>query len=138
MNNAEFVKIFHPRHSTGELRVIIEREEKSRDTTSILTNCKRFVCGLNLAYSITFPLGIHSVIIWKRFGSSDTEIPNRGRMFGWDKYFQQPARAVSATYAYELLTEKIRGGYDVIGLADFREESQSPLPEFAMKTRWLR
>jgi len=53
-----------------------------------LTNPSRFTSGLDLAYCITFPLGIHSVRIRKQHESSDTEIPNKGRRFGWVKCFQ--------------------------------------------------
>lgn len=53
-----------------------------------LTNCKRFAAGLDFAYFIIFPLGIHSVRIRKQCVSAEMETPNRGRMFGWDKCFQ--------------------------------------------------
>ena len=53
-----------------------------------LTERKRLASGLDLTYSITFPLGIHSEMIRKYWGSLDTETPKRGKMFGWDKRFQ--------------------------------------------------
>jgi hypothetical protein len=52
------------------------------------TSRKRFASGLDLAYCITFPLGIHSVIIQKQSESVDTETPNKGSMFGCDRCFQ--------------------------------------------------
>lgn len=54
-----------------------------------LTNRKRFASGLDVAYLITFLLGIHSEKIRKRGGSVDTETPNKGKMFGWDKCFHR-------------------------------------------------
>ena len=46
-----------------------------------LTNCKRFALGLDTAYWITFPLGIHSVRMRKQYRSADTRTPSRGMMF---------------------------------------------------------
>ena len=54
----------------------------------ILTKSKRLACGLDLTYSIKFPLGIHSDMMRKYRGFFDTETPNRGKMFGWDNRFQ--------------------------------------------------
>jgi hypothetical protein len=51
------------------------------------TNRKRFASGLDIAYLITFPLGIHSEKIWRQRRSVSTETPTRGKMFGWDKCF---------------------------------------------------
>ena len=65
-----------------------ESKENCREATSGLTNRKRFAFGLDLAYFITFPLGIHSVRMQKQRGSLETETPNKGKMFGWDKCFQ--------------------------------------------------
>ena len=64
------------------------KRRNHRETTSGLTNRKRFASGLDLAYCITFPLGIHSERMRKQRRSVDTETPNKGEMFGWDKYFQ--------------------------------------------------
>ena len=47
-----------------------------------LTKRKRLASGLDLVYSITFPLGIHSEIMRKYWGFVDTETPSRGKMFG--------------------------------------------------------
>ena len=88
MNDVELVKVYHSKHDLGELGVINEREKSREDVASGLTSRKRFFSGLFFAYSITFPLGIHSVIMRKRCGSVDTDAPNKGKMFGWDKCFQ--------------------------------------------------
>ena len=53
-----------------------------------LTNCKRFAFGLDTAYWITFPLGIHSVRMRKQCKFADTETPSKGKTFGCDKCFQ--------------------------------------------------
>jgi hypothetical protein len=53
-----------------------------------LTKRKRLASRLEQMYSITFPLGIHSEMIRKCRGFSDTETPNRGKIFGWDNRFQ--------------------------------------------------
>ena len=66
----------------------MSERENVRETVSGLTSLKRFASGLDLAYCITFPPGIHSVRMRKQHGSADTETPNKGRMFGWDKCFQ--------------------------------------------------
>ena len=52
------------------------------------TNRKRFASGLSFVYLITSPLDIHSERMAKRGGSADIETPSKGKMFGWDKYFQ--------------------------------------------------
>ena len=57
-------------------------------TGSGLTSLIRFAPGLDLAYWVTFPPDIHSVRIRKQRESVDTETPNKGKMFGWDKCFQ--------------------------------------------------
>ena len=88
MNDPEVVKVGHTRHEFRELKSSIDKRKNRRGTTSSLTNRNRFASGLDLAYCITFPLGIHSVRIRKRCGSADTETPNNGRMFGWVKCFQ--------------------------------------------------
>ena len=58
------------------------------ETAGGLTNRKRFASGFDLVYCVTFPLGIHSVRMWKRRGPVDTKTPNRGKIFGWNKCFQ--------------------------------------------------
>ena len=89
MNYPEFVKVEHAGHNLRELKVTCELENKEiADRASGFTDCKRFASGLDRAYCITVPLVIHSVIMWKRRGSKDTETPNKGRTFGWDKCFQ--------------------------------------------------
>jgi len=88
MNDLKFVEVGHPRHDLRELRVIDEREGTSRRKAGGPTNRKRLAPGFDLAYCITFPLGIHLERIRKQSGSRDTETPNRDKMFGWDKYFQ--------------------------------------------------
>jgi len=62
----------------------IERGNIARGLTSL----KRFAKGLDLAYCITFPPDIHSVIMRKQRGSANTETPSKGKMFGWHKCFQ--------------------------------------------------
>ena len=51
----------------------------------MLTSCKRFASGLDLAYCIRFPLGIQSVIISRQFESATKETPSKRKMFGWLK-----------------------------------------------------
>lgn len=88
MNNPELVKVGHTRHHLRELKVVDEQEGKTQGNNSRLTSCNRFASGLDLAYCITFPLGIHSVIMRKHCESVDTETPNKGMRFGWDRCFQ--------------------------------------------------
>ena len=38
--------------------------------------------------------------------------------------------AANPSDVYKFLLENIRSGYDLVSLADLREESQTPLPEF--------
>ena len=87
MDDPEAVEIGHSRHSLGELKVLDELG-KNGETASILTKRKRFSSGLEAVYHITFPLGIHSLTMRKQYGSTDTETPNKGKMFGWDRCFQ--------------------------------------------------
>ena len=61
---------------------------ESRKNSKQVTNRKRFASGLDLVYCITFPSGIHSERMRKKSGSGDIEIPNKGKIFGWDKCFQ--------------------------------------------------
>ena len=44
--------------------------------------------GFDFKYSMTFPLGIHSVRIRKDCGVVDIDTPNKGKMFRWDRRFQ--------------------------------------------------
>jgi len=81
MNGLELVEVGHTRHDLGELEDIDESMKRS-EIASGLTNPKRFASGWDLAYSITFPPGIHSVRMRKQHGSADIETPNKGRMFG--------------------------------------------------------
>ena len=53
-----------------------------------LTNLSRFAVGFDFTYSMTFPLGIHSVRIRKDFGVVEIDTPNKGKMFRWDRRFQ--------------------------------------------------
>jgi len=87
MYDLEPVKVCHTRHDLRELKAMGEQGRKPQNNNE-LTSRKRFASGWNFAYSITFPLGIHSVIMRKQRGSTDTEAPNKGKMFGWDKCFQ--------------------------------------------------
>ena len=82
VNHLELVKVCHTRRDLRELKVVDEQERQSRGNGSGLTNRKRFASGLDVAYLITFPLGIHSEKIRKQCGSVDTETPNKGKMFG--------------------------------------------------------
>ena len=68
--------------------LLVNERENDGEAAGGFTNRKRFASGLALAYCITFPLGIHSVRMRKQYGSADTEIPNRGKMLGWDRCFQ--------------------------------------------------
>lgn len=56
-------------------------------SSSLLTNRRRFASGWDLVYCARFPLGIHSERMRKQCRSVDTETPNRGITFGWDKCF---------------------------------------------------
>ena len=87
MYDPEAVKIGHSRHNFGELKVLDE-EGKNGETARILTKRKRFSSRLEVAYCIMFPLGIHSVTMQKQYGSADAETPDKGKIFGWDRYFQ--------------------------------------------------
>ena len=87
MDDPEAVEIGHSRHNFGELKVLDELG-KNEESTRILTKRKRFSSGLEAVYRIMFPLGIHSVTMQKQYGSTDTETPDNGRMFGWDRCFQ--------------------------------------------------
>ena len=88
MNDAELVKVGHTRHDLRELDVFLLTAGNRGETESGLTNRKRFSSGLDFAYCITFPLGIHSVRMQKPRGSVDMEMPNKGKIFLWDRYFQ--------------------------------------------------
>ena len=89
MNDPELVKVGHRRHDLRELKVrSMNKRGGCGNITSGLTNRKRFACGFDLAYCITFPFAIHSVRMRKQCLSTDTETPNNGKMFGWDKCFQ--------------------------------------------------
>ena len=89
MNDFELVKVDHARNDLGELNEVVDEWGIFfAKTASGLTNRKRFASGFDLAYFVTFPLGIHSVRMWKRRGLVDTKTPNNGKMFGWDKCFQ--------------------------------------------------
>ena len=44
--------------------------------------------GFDFTYSMTFPLGIHSVRIRKDCGVVVIDTPNKGKMFRWDRRFQ--------------------------------------------------
>ena len=67
----------------------MNERENGGGSAGALTNPKRFASGLDLAYCITVPFDIHSVRMQKRCGSADTETPNKGKMFGWKKCFQE-------------------------------------------------
>ena len=83
MNNSKLVKVYHPRHDLSKLEGIKNCKRGIRgETVSGLTNSKQFASGLDLVYSITFPLCIHSEMIWKYWGVVEIETPNKGRMFG--------------------------------------------------------
>jgi len=88
MNDLELVKVGHTRHDLGELKDVCRYEKQTAWKQRILTKPKRFASGFDLAYCTTFPPGIHSVRMWKQHGSVETVIPNKGKMFGWDKCFQ--------------------------------------------------
>ena len=87
MDDLELVKVDYTRRDLRELMAVDEREN-NRETASRLTSRNRFASGLDLAYCITFPFGIHSVRMRKQRESADKETPSRGMMFGWDRCFQ--------------------------------------------------
>ena len=86
MNDPELVEVGHTGRDFRELMDIDEK--KSRGTAGERTSRKRFASGLDFAYCITFPFGIHSVRMRKQRESADTETPNKGMTFGWDTCFQ--------------------------------------------------
>ena len=85
VNNLELVKVCHTRRDLGQLEVGGRQRRVGVGAIVKHTSRKRFASVFFLAYSITFPLGIHSVRIRKQYGSVEAEIPSRGRIFGWDK-----------------------------------------------------
>ena len=83
MDNSELVKVYHPRHDLSKLKDITDCKGEIRgETVSGLTNNKRFAFVLDLVYSVTFPLRIHSETIRKCWGFAVIETPNKGKMFG--------------------------------------------------------
>ena len=89
MNNPKVVDVGHAGHDLRELYVIEERKVVIREeAASGLTNHKRLTSGLDLVYSIMFPFRIQSEVIRKLGGSVETETPNKGKTFGWDRRFQ--------------------------------------------------
>jgi len=88
MNDPEPVEVDHARHDLRELEAIDDWMCDHGETASGPTIRRRFASRLDLAYCITFPLGIHSERMRKGNGSADIEIPNKGKMFGWDRCFQ--------------------------------------------------
>ena len=81
VNNSELVKVYHPGNDPSELESIKHRKRGIRgETVSGLTNSRRFASGLDLVYSITFPLCIHSETIRKYWGFVEIETPNKGKM----------------------------------------------------------
>ena len=89
VNDPELVKVGCAGHEPGELRTAKDRKsENSEETADGLTSCKRFASGLDLVYSITFPLCIQSETMRKLRGSTETETPTNGKMLGWDRRFQ--------------------------------------------------
>ena len=65
----------------------MSKRDNREETAVGRTNRKRFASGLDVAYSITLPLGIHSEKIRKQCRSADTKTPTKGKIFGWDKCF---------------------------------------------------
>ena len=88
MDDPEAVEIGHSRHDLGELEAFDEQDKNEEARARIFTKRKRFSSGLELVYRIMFPLGIHSVTMQKQHRSTDTETPNKGKMFGWSRCFQ--------------------------------------------------
>ena len=67
MNNPEFVEVGHARCDPAQLRVAVRngKSEIHRKTVNGLTNSKRFIPGLDLAYSTTSPFFIQGETIRK-------------------------------------------------------------------------
>jgi hypothetical protein len=86
VNDTELVKVRHAGCYLEQLKVRRE-QKKHRVGGKQLASCNRFTSGLDLAYSVTFPLVIHRVRMRKQHGSMETETPNKGRMLGWESYF---------------------------------------------------
>ena len=67
MNNPAFVEVDHARYNSAQLRVAVRNAKSGirRETANGLTNSKRFISGLHLAYSTTFPFFIQGETIRK-------------------------------------------------------------------------
>jgi len=48
---------------------------------TVLTKRELLASGFVLVYSVTSPFGVHSVMLGKCLGLSDTETPRRGKAF---------------------------------------------------------
>ena len=86
MCDPEVVKVCYARCRLGKLCDMLSwatNENKPYGECAVgLTKRSRLASGLDLMYSIKSPLGIHSDMMRKRRGFSDTETPNRGKTFG--------------------------------------------------------
>ena len=67
VNNLEFVEVDHARYDPAQLRITIRNAKSGihREAANALTNSKRFISGLDLAYSTTFPFFIQGETIRK-------------------------------------------------------------------------
>ena len=83
MGDAQFVNVCyagcHLRKLSVDKGVNIDPHVESM---ARLTKCKRFTSGFDRRYSVTLPFGIHSETIRKYGGFSDTETPNKDKIFG--------------------------------------------------------
>ena len=86
MCDPEVMKVRYATRRLGKLYDMLSRATNEHkpygECAAGLTKRKRLASGLDLMYSITFPLAIHSDMMRKCRGFSDTEIPNRGKTFG--------------------------------------------------------
>ena len=83
VDDPKLVKVGCTRHDPRELTTMKDRKNRiGEESTSDLTNSKRFASGLDLVYSMTFPFRIQSETIRKLWGSVEKETPNNGKMLG--------------------------------------------------------
>ena len=81
--DSELMKVRHAERHFGKLWVVKAHKYRVRGKCTVgLTKHYRLVCGFDLMYSVTFPLGIPSEMMRKYWGSFDQDTPNRGKIFG--------------------------------------------------------
>jgi len=83
VDDPELVKVGRAGHDPRKLTTTNNRKSGfGEGTARRLTNCKRFTSGLDLVYSITFPLHIQSETMRNLRGCVETETPNNDKILG--------------------------------------------------------